>query len=135
MRRLKPPNAKSGAFLHAPSTEGAGATNKQHPVFCVRDLANLHSCEHEELAAFTKTLHKLAQQSWQDLYQRGKHKGGYETISVGQLKGVNLTMIPAGCESVLSFRFDGMKPMLGLRQGATLRILHLDRDFTAYDHG
>lgn len=38
-------------------------------------------------------------------------------------------------ELVMALRYHGKARMLGLREGATLRLLWLDHDFTAYDHG
>ncbi|HEY4393968.1 MAG TPA: hypothetical protein VGP64_07900 [Polyangia bacterium] len=132
---LKPPKAQGGQLLQAPTTEGAGNTNAMHPTFCLRDLWNLDACETSEQAALAKKMRTLAQQTWSELHSRGCHKGGCEPIPVKQLKGVKLPPLPQGVESVLVFRFDGNKPMLGLRQGSTFRVFHLDRDFTAYDHG
>jgi hypothetical protein len=134
-KSLKAPKAQRGTLLQAPVTEGAGNTNAMHPVFCLRDLWNLEACEMSEQAALAKKMRLLAQQTWNELYSRGSHKGGCEPIPVRQLKGVKLPTLPQGAESVLAFRFDGKKPMLGIRHGSTFRVFHLDRDYTAYDHG
>lgn len=132
--RLKQPPTAVGEHLHPSSTEPRGSTNLDHPIFCLRHLANLDECERFEQIAFVKTLRDLARQTWQELLVRHKHKGGCESIPVSQLSGVRLPKLAVDRGSVTVFRFQAKKAMIGVREGALFRVIHLDRDFTAYDH-
>jgi hypothetical protein len=76
----------------------------------------------------------MSRQTWQQLHGRGRHQGGYEHIPILQLKGVRLPTLTKQYSNVMVFRFDGMKPMLGLREGQKFLVFHLDRDMSAYAH-
>ena len=132
--KFKPPEAKGGEHFRTPSTNTAGSTNKLHPTFCLKDLGNFAGCEAEDYSALAKTMRELSQQTWQQLQGRERHKGGFEQITVKQLRGVSLPQDVKDIGYVLAIRYSGMKPMLCSRHEQLLRILHLDRDFTAYNH-
>jgi hypothetical protein len=133
-KNVRRPPARGGPNIPPPATNSQGSTNLEYPVFCLRYLGNLPACEQGEKAAFIETLRTLAQMTWQQIMQARKQGLGHEKIPLKQIKA-SLPAFAKEEEFLLSFRFCGKAPMLGLREGATLRILHLDRDFTAYDHG
>jgi hypothetical protein len=55
-------------------------------------------------------------------------------MPVAKLRGVRLPQLASQYSEVIVFRFDGLKPMLGLREGQKLLVFHLDRNMTAYSH-
>ena len=103
-------------------------------MFCLQYVGNLKSCQKDEQAALVLKLHDLSQLTWQQILAAHRHGLGCEKILMTSVK-VSLPAIARKEPHVLAFRFSGKKPMLGLRSGAVFRILHVDRDFTAYNHG
>lgn len=113
------------------------SSDEAHPVFALEFLTGdycVTKCDKEERAAFAMTLHQLSRNSWRELKQRGKHKGGCEKISKSQMK---FRIPPFFSEDVdcVIFRFSAMKAMIGFRKDKIYYIVALDRNFTAYNHG
>lgn len=134
MGKIKQQPAKASTHVKQPGTSSQGSTNQQFPVFCLRFLSNFKHCTSEDHAALASTLHGLGQLTWQQIQCSDRDKSGHEQIPVDRLTGVVLTPFASDQPHVLAFRYKGKAPMLGIREGEVLRILHLDRDFTAYRH-
>ena len=134
-KNIKRPGSKGGAHVPAPATDTQGSTNLEYPVFCLRYLGNLGACATDEKAALADTMRNLSQLTWQQIISAPRKGLGFEKIPVGQIRGECVPQFAKDKAFLLAFRFAGNAPLLGVREGATLRILHLDRDFTAYDHG
>lgn len=84
--------------------------------------------------ALVRKLRQLSQLTWQDISLSSSQGPGAEYIKMYQIKA-ELHDIAKREELVMALRYHGKARMLGLREGATLRLLWLDHDFTAYDHG
>jgi hypothetical protein len=130
---IKKPEAKSGPHIKAPSTASTGSTNHLHPIFCLRYLSNLGDCDSEDMTAFCTRLKELSLLTWQVIMSSPKMGQGHEKIPTKQIK-VPLPPFAREADHVLSFRFKGKAPMLGMRVDQTLQFLYLDRRFEAYDH-
>lgn len=62
-----------------------------------------------------------------------RHGSGYEIISRASLN-ISLPTHITEDINIIAFRFFGMKPMLGYKNGAIFHVLWLDRNFKAYPH-
>ncbi|MEG3937134.1 hypothetical protein QT995_03055 [Microcoleus sp. S36b_A3] len=94
---------------------------------------SLSQCTKDEKAAFADTLYKLSQLTWSQINASGRHGSGYEKIAKSSIR----VAIPNHLKddaNFIAFRFCGMAPMVGYRDGAVLYIIWLDRDFTLYPH-
>lgn len=126
--------------LKTPFPDGAKvitSTDGFHPVFALEYLTGhfcLSHCNKEEKAAFSDTLHQLSKQTWRELKQRGKHKGGCEIMPCKQMK-FHIPAFFSNDADCIVFRFSGKKAMIGFRKEQIYYIVGLDRNFTAYDHG
>lgn len=107
-------------------------------MFCLQHCRckgySLPDCERDERAAFASTLDRLSQLTWNQIRNAPRHGSGSEKIARGAIRAA----IPPSVKedaSLLALRFDGMKPMVGYKDGRVFHILWLDRDFTLYDHG
>jgi len=93
----------------------------------------LSDCNTEEKAAFADTLHKLSQLPWVQLKQSSRHGVGYEKISREAIQSGIPKHITEDV-NFIAFRFHGLKPMVGYRDGNIFHILWLDRAFKLYKH-
>lgn len=94
---------------------------------------SVNCCEGEEQAALSAKMFRLSRLSWRELRQAPRHGMGYEQIARHRIKvGISPAIPPDA--NLISFRFSGMKPMIGFRQNRILHIVWLDRDFTVYPH-
>lgn len=76
----------------------------------------------------------MSQMTWNELHIAPKHGAGSEKISRTAIKRPIPQHITEDV-SLLAFRFDGKKPMVGYRSGPTFHIVWFDRNFILYDHG
>ncbi len=133
--KLRGPAPSSGKHIPAATTR-IESPEQQPPVFSLRYLQpgySLADCNREEKAAFADTLHKLSQMTWAEINVSSRHGRGYERIPRTQIKA---PVPPHVTEDVnlLAFRFCGLAPMVGYRDGAIFHVLWLDRAFTLYHH-
>lgn len=108
-------------------------TDQKKPTFCLEFLKNGFDVKNPEMtkdakAAFAERLQELASMSWSEIKRQGRHKQGFELISVDQLT-ISLPEAFEGKEQVMAFRYHGLLPMVGIRAGATLHILAIEREF------
>ena len=135
-KKFKSPKAEGGQHFKAPTTDDArGSTNKETPVFCLKDLNNFLGCPTEDQGVLAKHLYTLCQKTWQELILAGHEHGGVGTYPVKKLKGVKIPKDLSAHTEVYKSRYQAKKAMIGVRIGRVFRILHLDHNFTAYDHG
>jgi hypothetical protein len=132
-KHLRAPEPRSGTKLRAPDGRPDGSTNQRHPVFCFRYLRNHDECPADDIVALVKKLRQLSQLTWQAISLASSQGPGTEYIKTYQIK-VELHEIAKREDSVMAIRYSGKARMLGLREGATLQILWIDHDFTAYQH-
>ncbi len=81
----------------------------------------------------TDILYQLSQLTWSQIKASPRHGLGYEKIDRNAIK----SSIPIHIKddvNFIAFRFCGMAPMVGYRDGAVFYIIWLDRDFTLYPH-
>lgn len=129
--RQKPPKSRFST-----KTPQAKSTEQLPPIFSLQHMRTSHCvscCEQQEKAHFADTLRKLSQVTWAELKQVNRHSLGYEKISRDSLK----VGIPSNIKEdakFISFRFDGMKAMIGYRTGRIFYIIWLDRNFSVYNH-
>lgn len=105
----------------------------KRPKFSLKYLGGQHClsrCTKDEKAAFADRIHRLSQQTWSQIFQGGRHGGGFEKINEP------LSWMPDKFseKQIIAFRFSGMKAMLGFSDKEIFYILGLDRDFTSYGH-
>ena len=109
---------------------------QQSPLFSLRYMNkdySLSQCTKDEKAAFADTLYKLNQLTWSEINACPRHGLGHEKIARSSIR----SPIPSHLKddvNFIGFRFCGMAPMVGYRDGAVFYVIWLDRDFTLYPH-
>lgn len=135
--KIKDKKYKGGEKIGAPNKQTHGLPEIQHPVFCFKYLKSgfdLSRCDKDEKSALIEQLHKLSQFTWNEIRVMGRHQMGSEKIKISSIKTslpVNLTQ---DVDSLLCFRFSGMKPFLGHRRNMVFHIFFIDNKFDVYDH-
>lgn len=133
-RRINEPQPNIGARVRSHETRDAGG-DLEKPVFSMQLMPGSHcvdECDASEQAAFARALWKRSQLTWRQLRQAPRDGLGYEKI-----ESLNVPL-PSGVTddvSIIAFRFDGKKPMVGYKDGVVFHVLWLDRAFNVYDHG
>jgi len=108
----------------------------QPPYFSLRYVQNSHcisNCQLKDKAAFADTIRKLSQLKWVEIKQINRHALGYEKIERKSIK----TGIPKHITDdvqFIAFRYSGMKPMIGYRDGVVFHIVWFDDKFSIYSH-
>ena len=131
MPKFKQPDQTKSARLSAP---GGGAVdyNRCTPVFCLEKLVagyGISDCTNEEKCSLVDTFWQLSRRTWLQLTLAPKHGSGCEKIASVKVA------VPKSITSevtFLAFRFHGMYPMIGYRDGRTFHIVWLDRSHTVY---
>ena len=135
-RRINPPRQEKGSKIGSPSEKIQIPPEQQAPIFCLRYLEGnycLTKCQQDERAAFADKIHRLSKLTWSEIQSQGRHKLGCEKISRDAIKASIPSHITKEV-NFLSFRFCGMKAMVGYRDGSVFHVIWLDRDFTLYNH-
>ncbi len=112
------------------------STEQQPPYFSLRYVASqycISDCQLQDRAAFTDTIRKLSQLTWMEIKQQSRHTLGYEKIPRTSIKAGIPNHIKDDVQFV-AFRFSGLKPMVGYRDGAVFHIIWFDNKFTLYRH-
>jgi hypothetical protein len=135
-KRINPSRERGRKF--SPSSENQRPSPEtQKPVFSLYYIQKSHclsDCNKDEKAAFSDTLHKLSQLTWNEIILSPRHGLGCEKISRNSIKSA----IPSHIKDdavLIAFRFFGRASMVGYREGNTLHVIWLDRTFTLYNHG
>ncbi len=108
--------------------------DQQPPLFSLRYMSKDYSisqCTKDEKAALVDTFYQLSQLTWSQIKASPRHGLGYEKIDRKSIK----SSIPVHIKddvNLIAFRFCGMAPMVGYRDGSVFYIIWLDRDFTLY---
>jgi len=134
-RKLRDPEVNSGKHIK-PKAVIEETPDQQPPVFSLQYLQpgyTLSECDKDEAAAFAKMLGRLSQMKWSDIKTAPRHGLGFEKIARTAIK---VALPPHIAEDVnfIAFRFSGMKPRVGYREGTIFHILWLDRSFSLYEH-
>jgi hypothetical protein len=94
----------------------------------------ISNCTKDEKAAFVDKMKRLTERTWAELKLLPRHGLGREIIKRSAIR----RPIPGDVTedtSIIAFRFQDKKPMVGFQLNATFYIIWFDRDFTLYDHG
>lgn len=133
LKRIKP---SSGNKVTAQDRTDVPA-EQRHPVFCLSQIDPnwcVSRCQKDDKAAFAETLRKLSRLSWAELAQTSRHGLGYEKLPQQQVRVRKPSNLSPDTRLV-AFRFNGLKAMVGHREGATYHILGLDYNRKMYKHG
>ncbi|TAF08650.1 MAG: hypothetical protein EAZ77_06805 [Nostocales cyanobacterium] len=136
-KRFKQPPKNKDTKLGVPSDKLSIPAEQQPPIFSLRYLDSeycLTKCDKDDQAAFALKLLRLSKLTWSQIQSQDRHKLGYEKISRDAIKAPIPNFITEDV-NFIAFRFSGMKPMVGYRDGAIFYVIWLDRNFTLYDHG
>lgn len=137
MPKIKGKGRKKGKRIAPPQhIQTVPNYDLEPPVFCFRYLDKTHGlerCNKDEKVALISTLYKLSRFSWRQLRLAPRHGVGDERIDRSSFR----VAIPQHIteDDLLAFRFSGLAPMVGYRDGAIFRIVWLDRSFRVYTHG
>lgn len=137
-REIKKPKANKGQTIGAPSAQDTVDTSFDYPIFCFRHLDGtfgMNNCDHDERSALVSQLTRLSQLSWNDIKLSHKHGMGTEKINKSAIRSTFPVFISDDVDHLLAFRFKGLAPFLGHRNGSVLHIIYIDSKFTLYDHG
>ncbi len=94
---------------------------------------SINCCQPDDRAQLAAKLFQLSQASWMQIRQAPRHGMGSEKITRGQIKAPFPNAVTEDV-TLLAFRYAGMKPMVGYKDGRTFHVLWLDWNFTLYDH-
>ncbi|WP_208937066.1 Panacea domain-containing protein [[Haemophilus] ducreyi] len=101
-----------------------------------KDLLNDINDVYGQFSAWKLRNNKLSKFTWQELRNSPRHGCGTEKIEHKAIKGCSVPdFIIEQNISLLAFRFQGKKPMVGYRENQIFHILWLDRDYSLYNHG
>ncbi|HLO83890.1 MAG TPA: hypothetical protein VK203_02590 [Nostocaceae cyanobacterium] len=134
--RFKQPTKNKENKLAAPDDKLEIPPEQQPPIFSLRYLDGeycLTKCEKDDQAVFALKIHRLSKLTWSQIKSQDRHKLGYEKIARDAIKAPIPKFITEDV-TFIAFRFSGMKPMVGYRDGAIFYVIWLDRNFTLYDH-
>lgn len=135
-KRIKPVPIENRKPFLSPPIKNEGSSNQFTPLFSLRFQKGycLTDCEKNEKVAFAEKLYELSRKTWNEIINSNRHGGGCEKIKREAIKSSLPQQITEDVKFFLAIRFDGLKPMVGYREGVIFHILWLDRDFTLYDH-
>jgi hypothetical protein len=91
-------------------------------------------CQPEDREALSTKLFELSQITWATINSAHRHGLGFEKIARNSLR-VTLPAAVTEDATIIAFRYNGKRPMLGYRDGRIFYILFLDWNFNAYPHG
>jgi len=134
--KLQQPQKEKGNKLLTPDDTREIPPEQQPPIFSLRYLKGeycITKCEEDDQAAFSLKLYRLSKLTWSQIQSQDRHKLGYEKISRDAIKAPIPNFITEDV-NFIAFRFSGMKPMVGYRDGTIFYVIWLDRNFTLYDH-
>lgn len=90
-------------------------------------------CTAQEKCALIDTLWQLTQRRWIDLMLAGRHGSGCEKIARSAIEAPIPSQLTEDT-TFLAFRFHGLAPMVGYRDGRVFHVVWIDRAFRAYRH-
>lgn len=136
MVKIKHPKVNKSKKLTTPHDVKHRSAMEKKPVFSFQHLSSdfcISKCDKNEKAALADRLRILSQSTWQQLHQLPRHGQGYEKISRDAITAPIPDCITPD-DTILAFRFQAKKPMVGFRDGNVFHIVWFDRDFSLYDH-
>ncbi|MDQ1293437.1 MAG: hypothetical protein QG608_1318 [Actinomycetota bacterium] len=108
------------------------------PIFCFRHIVSGYdvlALERRQQAALAVTLQQRAKLTWPQIVQADRHGQGTEKIPSRSIKPSVPTQFQDR-DNFLVFRYDGTRPMVGVRTGEVFHVLWIERQYgEVYDHG
>ena len=98
------------------------------PIFSLQHLQSgytVDDCLRDERAEFASALWKRSQLTWQQIIQVGRHQLGSETIARNAIR-VGLPRIITPDVTILAFRYNYPKPMIGFRTENIFHVVWID---------
>jgi len=143
MRKIKARKKERGKKLGTPSENCKVDPGTEKPIFSLVYLRKdycLSSCNKDEKAAFTDTLYRLSQLTWNEITCSPRHGLGYEVIDRSAIRSGMPNHIQKDVKFI-AFRFCGKASMVGYRDSVGYRddndifhIIWVDRQFKLYKH-
>ena len=131
--KFKDPPKNKGAHLKVPAATKA---EPQYLTISLRHIRNSHcisACDDGETRSFADKVRILTGKPWTEINGMPRHGLGFEQISRDALQ----VPIPGHLTddvNIIAFRFCGLKPMIGYRDGPVFYVLWFDRAFDCYPH-
>ena len=137
--RLKKPKRSAPEEKGRFSSKETQDYDSQTPAFSLRFIQNGDYCfsslDKELQAAFGEFIYRRKDLTWRQLRDIGRHGLGYEYIDTDSIKAaIPESLIPDN-DKFMTFRFCGMRPVIGFRIHRTFYALWFDHNFSVYDHG
>lgn len=129
-------DSKSGS--HRLRAEEPPDCNTMVPIFSLERVQNgdyyFSKLDQNGKDAFAEAVFKRRSLTWNDIQKAGRHQLGFEKIAVSGIKASVPKFITEDQHSLLAFRFNGMRPMVGYRIKNIFYVLWFDHNFTLYEH-
>lgn len=135
-KKIKPVTIGESKHFIPPPIKNEGSSNQFSPVFslCFQKGYCITDCQKNEKVAFAEKLHELSRRTWNEIINSNRHGSGCEKIEKNKINSSIPTHVTEDIKFFIAIRFDGLKPMVGYREGIILHILWLDRNFRLYKH-
>lgn len=133
-KKIQKQRNKGSKRIKSPITPES--SNQKKPVFCLQYLDREYcvtKCEKEDKVAIIGSFYNLSRLTWQQISQSGRHQNGFEKIDRKSIKRPIPSHITPDT-TIIAFRYNGKKAMVGYRLDVTFHIVWFDRDFTLYNH-
>nr|MDP2190784.1 hypothetical protein [Rhodoferax sp.] len=131
--KLKAPLKNKGEKLKEPPTS---KTEPQYLTISLRYIRYSHcisGCDDSETRSFADKVRILTGKLWTEINGMPRHGLGFEQISRNSLQ-VAVPEHLTDDVNIIAFRFSGLKPMIGYRDGPVFYVLWFDRAFDCYRH-
>jgi hypothetical protein len=135
-RRIKQRRLEQGARIKAPTVEVEPSDDKRCPVFSFEYLQHgycISDCNAEQKVALADRLWEMSQLSWQQLRGSWRHGQGSEKIGRSSIRVPIPNRITEDV-TIIAFRFWGLAPMLGYRDGRIFHVIWIDPGLAVYAH-
>lgn len=109
---------------------------QERPIFSLQYLQAgycVDDCARDERAAFASALWRRSQLTWQEINQAGRHALGSEIIDQNSIN-VSIPIIVTPDVKLLSFRYNGIKPMIGFKSLNVFHVIWIDPQLNIYNH-
>jgi hypothetical protein len=91
-------------------------------------------CDADNQAAALRRIFLLSKMKWREIQNAPRHGLGTEKIARSALRAP-LPKTLTDDVTFLAIRYNGLRPMVGYRDGRIFHIVFLDHTFDVYDHG
>jgi hypothetical protein len=112
--------------------------NQLPPVFSFEYMVegngySVTCCDRDNQAAVTARMFLLRQVTWLQIRQAQRHGIGSEKIARTAIKPAIPARVTDDAE-LLALRYNGLRPMIGFRDGRVFNILFIDHTMDCYPH-